>query len=89
MTIVWVAFAITAVLLAGGAWAALRYQGEQATAFRSVAGFLLTMAIGTALFPALLPLLGVKLWIGGYIAFVISLTGVMTAMAVVKAKQTT
>ncbi len=87
MTIVWIAFAITAVLLAGGAWAALRYEGEHATAFRSIARFLLALAIGTVLFPALLPLLDVKVWIGGYIAFVLLLTGVMTASAVAKTKQ--
>ena len=86
MGIVWTAFAITAALLAGAAGAMLRYKGAQAVAVRSAAGFLFAMAIGTAIFPALLPLLGVKLWVGAYIGFVTLLTGVMTATVVARAR---
>jgi len=87
MGIVWIAFAITAVLLAGGALATLRYKGGQAIALHRAAGFLFAMAVGTAIFPALLPHLGVKVWVVAYIGFVTLLTGIMTATVVAKARK--
>ena len=63
---------ITAVLLAAGGWVVVRYKGEKAIAFSRVPGVSLAMAIGTALFPALLLPLGVKLRVGSYVAWVVS-----------------
>ncbi len=87
MPIVWMAFAVTALLLAVGARLSLRYKGEQAAAERSAAGFLFAMAVTTALFPALLPPLGVRAWVSAYVALIILLSGVMTAAVVRKAWQ--
>jgi hypothetical protein len=87
MWIVWMAFTITAVLLAVSAWVALRSKGELASVFHIAGKFLLVMAIVTVFFPALLPLLGVQWWVGSYCVFVSLVTFIMTAITVAKARQ--
>jgi hypothetical protein len=88
MATVWIAFVITAALLAISAWVALRLTGELAPILRTVGKSLLAMAIGTALFPVLLPFLGVWVWVGGYVVLIIALSAIMTVSAVAKARQT-
>jgi len=78
MEIVWLAFSVTAVILAVAALVASRAR-QRSSAFRVVGWSLLTMAVGTAAFPALLPVLGVVLWASAYVAFVLIVTGFLTA----------
>jgi hypothetical protein len=89
MATVWIVFVATGLVLALGAWAVIRFAttGEQAPAFRAVARFLVALALGTAVFPALLTPLGVKTWLVAYIGFVAALTGAMTITAVVTARR--
>ncbi|MFQ5738208.1 MAG: hypothetical protein ACE5JX_04305 [Acidobacteriota bacterium] len=87
MSTVWMTFIVTAVVLALGAWSAMRF-GRPTAVFRTVAGFLLAMALGTAVFPALLPVVGVTAWVAGYVGFVAVATALITVSAVRKAQRT-
>ena len=86
MAVIWIAFGATAVLVAAGGLAALRAEGEAGPVLRLAGRFLLALAIGTAVFPALLPLLGAGAWVKGYIGFVAAFTAVLTVCAVAKAR---
>jgi len=86
MVVVWAVFAGTALLLAVCGFIAGRIKGEMAPVFRTVRRFLLVMAVGTALFPALLQHVGPTVWAGLYVAFVVVVTGIMTGSAVAAAR---
>ncbi len=89
MDLVWTAFILVAIFLSGGAWRAFRSRGPQAPAFRPVGRFLLVMAAGTLLFPALRPFLRLGIWVALFIVFICLLTVLMTALAMAKAKRIT
>ncbi len=87
MESVWKVFVAIALLLAVAGWLVLRSRGERAQSLGIVGKCLLGMALGTAAFPLLLPLLGVRWWVAGYVAFIAVLTAVMTTMAVTRARR--
>lgn len=89
METVWRVFAAIALVLAVAGWLALRIRGGRAPSFVIVGKCLIGMALGTAVFPLLLPHLGARWWIAGYVAFVAVLTAVMTTMAVTRATRRT
>lgn len=76
-----------ALVLAAAGWLALRIKGERAPSFDIVGRCLCGMAVGTGIFPLLLPVLGVRWWVAGYVVFVVVLTAVMTTMAVTRARR--
>lgn len=82
MTIVWMTFAMTALILALGALAAIRVKGELAPVYNIVGRLLLFMAIGTAVFPAFLRMIGVMVLVAEYVVFVISLTTIIVFKAI-------
>lgn len=65
----------------------MRSTGEKARVFRVVGTFLLAMAVGTAAFPTLLPIVGLLPWVAAYIAFVVVATLVMTLCTVTKTRE--
>ncbi len=78
MEIVWIAFSATAIILAAAALAAFRVR-KRSHAFRVVGWSLLTMAVGTAVFPTFLPILGVRVWGLTYAGFVLVIASFLTA----------
>jgi len=82
MTVVWIVFLLTALLLAAIALITLRAKGQMAPVFHVLGEILFFMAVVTALFPALLPVLGVTAWVGSYLAFV----GIMTVIVLARAR---
>jgi hypothetical protein len=82
MTVVWIVFLLTALLLAVIALITLRSKGQMAPTFHALGKLLLFMAIVTGIFPTLLPVLGVIAWVGSYLAFV----GVMTVIVLARAR---
>lgn len=81
MTIVLIAFTITALVLAIGGLIAMRSKGELSAVSNVVGRFLLFMALGTAVFPAFFPVIGVTVWIVAYVAFVIAMTTIIVVKA--------
>ncbi len=79
MTFIWVSFLVTAGIIAYVAASGLR-KGDRA--FRPIGWLLGVMALGTALFPALLPFLGVSIWAWSYGFFVSLLTISMAGLLV-------
>jgi general stress protein CsbA len=87
MATIWIVFIGAAILLAAGGYAAAREKGSHGPVFHRIALFLFLMATGTAVFPSLLAVLGPIVWTGAYIAFVVTITVVMTRSAVLKARR--
>ena len=79
MEIVWIAFFVTALVVAAVAVLILRAGRDSAT-LRLVGRALLLMAAGTAVFPALLQPMGVRLWAATYGIFILLVTGFLTAV---------
>ncbi|MCS6951801.1 MAG: hypothetical protein RMK57_01870 [Bryobacterales bacterium] len=86
MATVWIVFVATALILAAGAFAALRFKGLRAPVFRKTGAFLLVMAGGTAAFPSVLPILRPVAWAGSYVCSVVPVTTAMTVSAVVSSR---
>ncbi|GEM_PF-5112968 len=85
MQIVWIAFSLTALILALAAMAALK-AGKTSSTLRIVGRALLVMALGTAVFPSFLPLLGVQVWAFAYGFFVLLVTGFLTGLTAMDAR---
>ncbi len=79
MTFIWVSFLVTAGIIAYVAASGFR---KGSRAFRPVGWMLILLALGTALFPALLPFLGVSIWAWSYGFFVSQLTISMAGLLV-------
>ncbi len=82
MLVVWIVFLLTSLLLAVIALVTFRSKGSMAPTFHGVGKLLMVMVTVTAVFPALLPVLGVLAWAGSYIVFV----GVMTVLVLARAR---
>lgn len=79
-------FFVTGVVPSTPAVAGSRWRGHGAPVFQAVGRFLPALAILAALFPAALASLGPAPWAAAYVGFVVALTGVMTAVAVARAR---
>jgi hypothetical protein len=86
MATVWATFLVTGVALLALAIVGLRWRGDKGRVFQTVGRFLLVLAAVTALFPSVLASLGPARWAAVYVGFVVSLTAVMTTVAVARAR---